>query len=88
MSEVAPGFLQPYDIVNVIPDYPAKLIVQFADWSVREVDLSHLTDRDNPGVFAQLRDVDFFRQARAEHGIVTWPGELDLDAKAMYDRSH
>ncbi|OSC30596.1 hypothetical protein B8W67_16795 [Mycolicibacillus koreensis] len=25
---------------------------------------------------------------RVLDGLVTWPGELDLDPKAMYDESH
>lgn len=88
MTEIKSGYHQPWDVVNAIPDFPNKVIVQFADWTVRTIDLSHLTDRADPGVFAHLRDRGYFNQVRALDGIVTWPGELDLDAKAMYDRSH
>ena len=88
MADIKSGFKQPWDVVNVIPDFPATVIVQFADWSVRSIDLSHLITRSEPGVFANLRDRSYFNQVRALDGIVTWPGELDLDAKAMYDRSH
>ena len=41
---------------------------------------SHLT-----GVFEPLNNPAFFAQARIEHGVVTWPGELDLAPDAMYD---
>ena len=41
---------------------------------------SHLT-----GVFAALKNPDYFAQARVDSGAVTWPGELDLAPDAMYD---
>ncbi|BBY54016.1 DUF2442 domain-containing protein [Mycobacterium koreense] len=47
-----------------------------------------IVDRPDPGVFESLRREDFFRRMRVLDGLVTWPGELDLDPKAMYDESH
>ena len=40
---------------------------------------SHLT-----GVFAALKDPIVFQQAHVDGGAVTWPGNLDLVADAMY----
>lgn len=87
-KDLKKGFDHAWEVVNVIPDFPAKIIVQFADWSVRTVDLSDLIDRDDPGVFENLRYEAFFNRVRVLEGVVTWPGELDLDAKHMYDLSH
>ena len=42
-------------------------------------------DSYNAGIFAALPDPAVFAQATAEHGVVTWPGELDLAPDAMYD---
>jgi hypothetical protein len=88
MTHLHKGFSFAWEVVNVIPEYPYKLIVQFADWSVRTVDLSHLIDQDNPGVFENLRDRSFFNQVRVLDGVVTWPGEIDLASDAMYERTH
>jgi len=40
---------------------------------------------EDAGVFVALRDPAVFAQAYIEHGVVTWPGELDLAPDAMYD---
>lgn len=40
---------------------------------------SHLT-----GVFKPLKDKDYFNQVFVSHGVVTWPGEIDLAPDAMY----
>ena len=37
------------------------------------------------GVFEVLKDPSLFSQAYVEHGVVTWPGDLDLAPDAMYD---
>jgi hypothetical protein len=36
------------------------------------------------GVFATLKDPQFFNQLRVENYFVTWPGELDLAPDAMH----
>ncbi len=40
---------------------------------------SHLT-----GVFESLKNEEYFKQVFIDHGVVTWPGELDLAPDAMY----
>jgi len=69
-------------VVTVAVTASLTLRVEFADGVVGEVRFlpSHLT-----GVFEALKDPAFFVQARAEHGAVTWPGELDLAPDAMYE---
>lgn len=60
------------------------LHVRFADGvhGTVKFEITHLT-----GVFEVLKDPKFFRQVRVEFGVVTWPGEgeLDLAPDAMYD---
>jgi hypothetical protein len=88
MGDIHRGFSFAWEVMNVIPEYPNKVIVQFADWSVRTIDLSHLIDSDNPGVFENLRDREFFNRVRALDGAVCWPGDIDLAPDAMYSRTH
>jgi hypothetical protein len=47
-------------------------------------DLSELIRSPRAGVFAPLADPALFAQVFVEHGVVTWPGELDLAPDAMY----
>lgn len=74
--------------VRVLTDY--TLAVRFVDGTQGQVDLSRLVVSPNAGIFAPLRDPALFAKAAVEHGVVTWPGELDLAPDAMYDeiRAH
>jgi len=39
------------------------------------------------GVFQELRDLGYFRQARAEGGTVVWPHEQDICPDTLYEDS-
>jgi hypothetical protein len=71
-----------WDVIEVRPEPPLTLHVQFADGLKGKVrfEPSHLT-----GVFEVLKSPSVFAQAHVEDGVVTWPGELDLAPDAMYD---
>ena len=69
--------------VNVLPGY--RLWVEFVDGTKGEVDASRLILAPSAGVFTALRDPARFAEARADDGVVTWPGDLDLAPDAMYD---
>jgi hypothetical protein len=58
--------------------------VRFADGTTAEVDLSHLIEHG--GVFEPLRDIDFFRQMRAdpEAGTIVWPNDADIAPETLY----
>ena len=62
---------------------PTTIRVTHADGTVAEHNLARLIE--NGGVFAALADPEFFRQVRIAHGVVTWPGEIDLAPDALRD---
>jgi hypothetical protein len=39
------------------------------------------------GVFQELRDIDYFRQAQVEGGTVVWPHEQDICPDTLYEDS-
>ena len=59
--------------------------VSFADGLTGLVDMARLLHSPKAGVFAALRDPSLFARVTIEHGVVTWPGELDLAPDAMHD---
>lgn len=73
---------EPWRVVEVQVIAELSLQVGFADGVQGTVKFepTHLT-----GVFAVLKDPEFFSQVRLEIGVVTWPGELDLAPDAMYE---
>jgi hypothetical protein len=68
--------------VEVLPAF--RLSVRFADDVEGIVDMNALVHSQGAGVFAVLADPKLFAQAAIEHGVVTWPGEIDLAPDAMY----
>lgn len=70
-----------WHVIKVKPVATLALSVQFADGTVGTVQFeqSHLT-----GVFASLKDPQFFQQVHIENGAVAWLGNIDLAPDAMY----
>lgn len=68
--------------VGVLPNW--QLAVTFNDGTTGVVDLAELVNGSDPGVFAALRDVDFFAQVRLDCGAVAWPNGADLAPDAMH----
>jgi Protein of unknown function (DUF2442) len=58
--------------------------VRFEDGLTADVDLSYLLDYG--GVFEPLRDLEFFRQLRADAdaGTIVWPNEADIAPETLY----
>jgi Protein of unknown function (DUF2442) len=58
--------------------------VHFEDGTAADIDLSYLTEYG--GVFEPLRDLDYFRQLRAdpEAGTIVWPNEADIAPETLY----
>lgn len=75
----------PWRLTQVKPLANYKLEVDFNDGTHGFVDMSNRVTSDKAGIFATLKDVSVFNQVHLEHGVVTWPGEIDLAPDAMHD---
>ncbi|HWA53043.1 MAG TPA: DUF2442 domain-containing protein [Solirubrobacterales bacterium] len=64
-----------------------RVRIRFEDGLAAEVDLSYLVDYG--GVFEPLRDVDYFRQLRAdpEAGTIVWPNGADVAPETLYEKA-
>jgi hypothetical protein len=62
-----------------------RLSVEFLDGTKGTVDLTDFINSETAGVFASLRNPGLFGQVYVDYGAVSWPGEIDLAADAMYD---
>jgi Protein of unknown function (DUF2442) len=68
----------------VVPKDDYTLEIDFSNGETGIYDCSPLLDF---GVFQELRDVSYFRQARAEGGTVVWPHEQDICPDTLYEDS-
>ena len=62
-----------------------RLQVRFVDGIEGEDWMDTLIHSSGAGVFRGLSDPQVFSSVRLEHGVVTWPEEIDLAPDAMYD---
>jgi hypothetical protein len=71
-------------IVHVEAGSDYRLSVQFDDGVEGTLDMRSVIEFR--GVFAQLKDPDYFRQVRLndELGVPCWPNGADLDADVLY----
>lgn len=60
------------------------LEITFTNAEVGVFDCSNLLSF---GVFQELQDVNYFKQARAEGGTVVWPHEQDICPDTLYEDS-
>ncbi|MDE2060434.1 MAG: DUF2442 domain-containing protein [candidate division NC10 bacterium] len=74
----------PWRVVDARPLDGFRLHVRFVDDLEGEVDMSALVRSPTAGVFSRLADPSLFAQVFVEHGVVMWPGELDLAPDAMH----
>ena len=59
-----------------------KLEIEFQNGETGIYDCAPLLEF---GVFQELRDVGYFKQARAEGGTVVWPHEQDICPDTLYE---
>jgi len=71
-------------VKSVIPKDDYKLEIEFTNGECAVYDCASLLDF---GVFQELRDVAYFRQARVEGGTVVWPHEQDICPDTLYEAS-
>jgi hypothetical protein len=71
-------------LIEAVPADDYAVHVCFEDGLIADVDLSYLLDYG--GVFEPLRDLDYFRQLRAdaEAGTIVWPNEADIAPETLY----
>lgn len=68
-------------IVAVTAHDDYALLLTFTNGEIRHFDM---TPYLGCPAFEPLRQVAFFKLARASHGTVTWPGEIDFDPDTLY----
>ena len=71
-------------VAAVAPTDDYTLEIEFANG---EIGIYDCTPHLDFGVFQELRDVNYFRQARAEGGTVVWPNEQDICPDTLYEDS-
>ena len=68
--------------VTAKPGYVLEL--EFKNGEYRLFDMSYLM---NKKPFNRLKESNAFFAARVDYGTVVWPGNIDIDPAALYDRS-
>ena len=68
----------------VVPRDDHKLEITLTNGEVGIFDCSHLLSL---GVFQELQDIRYLKQARAENGTVVWPHEQDICPDTLYEDS-
>ncbi len=68
----------------VFPKDDYKLEITFSNGEIGVFDCASLLGF---GVFAELQDLSYFKQARVEGGTVVWPHEQDICPDTLYEES-
>ncbi|MDE0040161.1 MAG: DUF2442 domain-containing protein [Gammaproteobacteria bacterium] len=68
-------------VARVRPTDAHMLELVFTDGDHRRYDCSDLLDL---GVFHELRDIGYFKQAKVLAGTVVWPNEQDICPDTLY----
>jgi len=71
-------------VKTVEPRDNYKLEITFTNDEVGIFDCAHLLSF---GVFQELRDIHYFKQARVAGGTVVWPHEQDICPDTLYEDS-
>ena len=71
-------------VKGVLPRGDYKLEIAFTNGEVGVFDCALLLSF---GVFRELQDLRYFKQARAENGTVVWPHEQDICPDTLYEDS-
>ncbi len=67
-------------VILVEPRENYKLFVKLSNGKVGEFDVSQYL---NIGIFKELQNINYFKQARLAFGGVVWPNEQDFSADTI-----
>jgi len=68
-------------IQEVLTHDDYTMTLKFANGEIRVFDLGPYLDYP---VFEPLKNIGFFKLARAAHGTVVWPREIDFDPDTLF----
>ena len=68
-------------VQKVIPTDDYKLKLTFKNQEQAIYDCNDLLDF---GVFQELQDINYFKQAHVKYGTVVWPNEQDICPDTLY----
>jgi len=71
-------------VKKVTPQSDYTLIILFKNGETKRYDCKPLLDF---GIFQELKDMNYFLTAKAEHGTVVWPHEQDICPDTLYSES-
>ena len=71
-------------VVSVEANDDHSLTITFTNGEVGTFDCRGLLEF---GVFRELQDINYFKQARVVHGTVVWPNEQDICPDTLYEDS-
>jgi hypothetical protein len=71
-------------VISVVARDDYSLEIEFANGEIGVYDCAPHLDF---GVFQELRDINYFKRARALGGTVVWPNEQDICPDTLYEVS-
>ncbi len=71
-------------VINVKANDDFTLTLTFANGEVGQFDMKSYLDK---GIFQELRDLNYFKQAYVTFGTVQWPHEQDFCPDTLYEAS-
>ena len=69
------------NVIAVCANTDFSLDLRFSDGSVKRFDVKPYLGR---GIFTELQNVDYFKQAGIAFGTVQWPNEQDIAPETLY----
>jgi len=71
-----------WDIINLEYLGGYRLQLTFLSGEMGDVDLSKYASYG--GVFFRFANLDYFRQVYIDHGVLTWPEDVDIAPETIY----